>query len=75
MAKITSLNAEIDVVVPGNKTETRKKAMIDINSENAEVTIKFALGAEARKQLIDVIVNAPDGVKAHLVAYQDGADI
>lgn len=79
MSKIKSLVAEIEVIVPGKTKETSKRGVIEIQqddkSKSGEVVITLALGHAARKELIDVLVEAPDGLKAHIVEYAEGADI
>ena len=75
MANIKSIKTDIGIVVPGSNKETSKKGTIEIVENDIEVTIKFPLGKEARKQLVDVLVNSPDGVKAHVVEFVEGADL
>lgn len=76
MANIKSIKTEIGIVVPGSTKETTKKGTIEINEALPnEVTITFPLGAAARRELINVLVSAPDGVKAHIVEFVEGADL
>jgi hypothetical protein len=75
MANIKSIKTDIAIVVPGALKETSKKGTIEIVENDVEVVIKFPLGKEAQRDLINVLINAPDGVKAHLVEFVEGADI